>query len=224
MSFIQQNMVGILVGLMPALWVFPSGSEGCFLWRQIFEWARNRTKSSFISEGFSVELPIILLVGSGGSGIWLGSLPGTSWVRYSGHVLPRGDHGLKRPLGWMDGWMDFSLHNKCSTSVKMSWQLCSFHILSHLVYGKSNLKVKWIQKTQTERSYIKQLNKSKLSLCPHVWTDFLSCGRLDKMLLVSLLFSNTFLLLLLFCCICFLKIATGLHHCCKTVTSIYHSM
>lgn len=105
MSFIQQNVVGILVGLMPALWVFPSGSEGCFLWRQIFEWARNRVKSSFISEGFSVELPIILLVGSGGSEIWLGSLPGTSWVRYSGHVLPRGDHGLKRPLGWMDGWI-----------------------------------------------------------------------------------------------------------------------
>lgn len=102
-----------------------------------------------------------------------------------------------KETSWLDGWMDFSLHNKCSTSVKMSWQLCPFHILSHLVYGKSNLKVKWIQKTQTERSYIKQLNKSKLSLCPHVWTDFLSCGRLDKMLLVSLLFSNTFLLHLL---------------------------
>lgn len=177
-------------GLLPAPWVFPSGSEGCFLWRQIFEWARNRVKSSFISEGFSVELPIILLVGSGGSGIWLGSRHLVGKVFWA---CPTKRRPWAKETSWLDGWMDFSLHNKCSPSVKMSWQLCPFHILSHLVYGKSNLKVKWIQKTQTERSYIKQLNKSKLSLCLHVWTDFLSCGRLDKMLLVSLLFSNTFL-------------------------------
>lgn len=53
-----------------------------------------------------------------------------------------------------------------------------------------------MQKTQT--TYIKRLNKSKLSLCLQVLNDFLSCGHLDKLLLVPLLFSNTFLFRCLF--------------------------